>query len=55
MMKRDRSTGNKTKTQRAKFDAIRDIDRIAYRRTYVRSDGVRAEFWGMAGQNRRMA
>lgn len=54
-MRRGRSTGNKTKAQQTRFDTIRDICRIACRRTYVMFDDVRAEFWAMAGQNRRVA
>lgn len=54
-MKRGRSTGNKIKAQLARLDAIKHIGRIAFRRTYPVLDAVRAEFWNMAGQNRRVA
>lgn len=54
-MKRGRSTGNKTKAQQIRSPAIRGIGRIASCRTRVMLEGVCAEFWNMAGQNRRTA
>lgn len=54
-MKRGRSTGNKTKAQQARLDAIKDIGCIFCHYTRVMLDDVRAEFWNMAGQNRRVA
>ncbi|HEL3784045.1 TPA: hypothetical protein UM046_004322 [Stenotrophomonas maltophilia] len=54
-MKRGCKTGNKTKAQQTRLDAIKDIGRFACRRTRVMLDDVRAEFWNMAGQNRRVA
>lgn len=52
-MKRGRSTGNKTKAQEARLDAIKDIGCILCRCTRLLLDDVRAEFRGMVGQNRR--
>lgn len=54
-MRRGRSTGKKTKARPAGLDAIKDIGRIACRHTNLMLDDVRAEFWNMAGQNRRVA
>lgn len=53
-MRRGRSMGGKTEAQQARLDAIKDIGCIARRRAYVTLDDVRAEFWNMTGQNRRV-
>lgn len=54
-MKRGRSTGNKTKAQLASLGAIKDVGCIFCHCTRLMLDDVRAEFWNMAGQNRRIA
>ena len=54
-MKCGRSSGNRTKAQQARFDAIRYIGHTACRHTCLMLDDLRAEFWEMAGQNRRVA
>lgn len=54
-MRRGRSTGNKTKEQQARLDAIKGVGCIFCRCSRLILDDVRAEFWDMAGQNRRVA
>ncbi|MBA0354838.1 hypothetical protein B9Y74_04710 [Stenotrophomonas maltophilia] len=54
-MKLGRSTGKETRAQQARLAAIKDVGRLVCHHTSVRLDDVRAEFWRMAGQNRRVA
>lgn len=54
-MRRGRSTGKKTRAQQARLAAIKHIGCIGRRYSRVMLDDVRAEFWNMAGQNRRVA
>lgn len=48
-MKRGRSTGNKTKAQEVRLDAIKGVGCIFCRCIRLMLDDVRAEFWNMAG------
>lgn len=54
-MKRGRKTGNKTKAQLARLDAIKGVGCNFCHYTRLMLDNVRAEFSNMAGQNRRVA
>ena len=54
-MKRGRSIGNRTKAQLTPPDVSKGVGCIFCHYTRLTHDDVRAEFWEMAGQNRRVA